>query len=434
MNTDFFDEYADAAKKIHASPRFRNDTLRKIRYQAALQNDTAAPDVQEEFIADDDFDIVVSNTDSMPQKSRRSSPKQRFRSLLGVAASVALIGGMAAFLYHKASSDELQKPAENGTVSTTSSAMEDKDHNVPLSPSAELVLAYQQNKGGIATLFTTMENGVIHDLYQALNPPHLGVDMYLCEACSTLNSNRDAYERLTGEMLDIESDLCLSGDVAIYDVLTSSDGTLQILIANGTDEEINISSGYKISNAKTGVPIIGGSLAGKNADLEMQPHSTTAFTIADMTDSLTKGVGYCVTVFDGGYRLSSADSGVREFTFVYYGNEKERDLAENILIAQGDEPFQFDFSMNDEALMNQPSLADVQAHLQTHHNVEELMKDYEPVYTFSSKLWGFSPYQTEVGPTTRRIWILKDGDLAYIEDLNGEYHLITPDVLGQAIE
>lgn len=424
---DMIGEYADAAKRIHASSRFRSETLRKIRLQAASQQDTAQPDVQEDFSADDAFDITVSNTDSAPTKIKKSSQKQRFRSLLGVAASIALVGGTAAFLYRKASSDDLKNPAESGSVSTTSAAMQDTDNSIPLSPSADPVLSYQQKKRDIVKFFSELESGILSDIYSALNPPSLHSAETLDDAKLTLTRNRSGYMSLAARMDELETALCSCGDVAIYDVRSNTDGTVQMYIANGTDEDVTISRGYKISNAKTGVPCSSGSVRVKSADTKIPSHTTATFDL-EGCEPFEEGVGYCVTIFDGGYRLSTADSGVREFTFVYYGDDKAQNMVKAIMDMQESDPFAYDFSVNTEAIAKQPSLADVQAYLQTHHNVEKFLEDYEPVYTFSSQLWGFSPYQTEIGPTTRRIWILESNNHSYIEDLNGEYHLIQPGI------
>lgn len=426
---DLLSEYAESAKKIRASQRFRAETLRKIRYQAAMHPETqrAAAHRFEETPDTDDF--TVTNSPTAPKSHRRSSVRQKIRSLASIAASLALIGGMGLFLYRKASATKPDAPGstpDSSDIVTTSQVGAASDVTKNHDEITALLHAYQKARANCMTLATNIRYNLIEPLTLSMNPPNQNTQAILDNSTEYLNKAAAEYRASLEPIQAVEEKLRQCQDVVIYDVYVNSDSSVTILLANGTDSEISVSRGCSVTFENSTAPISDQPLSLEKSGLKLPPNSTQSLLLSGFTPgTFTVNTKYRLTLVNVGYRAGAEDPGTREFVFTHTAEAQTEEYTKAISEKLESEPFDYGFSENLHA--EKATLDDVQAYLQKHHNIKGFIKDYEPTYTFSSNLWSFSPYQSEIGDCVRRIWILEADTVSFVEELDGKYHLIQPD-------
>ena len=173
---DAISEYAETAKKIHASQSFRADTLRKIRIAAAKQPEIP---IQSHPIDDDFFAADFSsdsNTQAITSKqlstAKSASPKVRLHSFLVTAAAFAMVVGVGLFLYNRAKQEQAQVHSPR-TANSSSSAFSDRSsaeiHSIS-QHNQELLAQYRAANQHLSILVSQAQE-VFQRMTVKMNPP-----------------------------------------------------------------------------------------------------------------------------------------------------------------------------------------------------------------------------------------------------------------------
>lgn len=427
---DYLSDYVEEAKQIRASQKFRAETLRKIRISAASQTEN----LSEQHPAQDDdpfasWSMNPNPSAAKPEQNRNLSEKhdsgaKRLRSFLTTAAAFAIVGGTGFILYHRAVNNN---PAFHLSENSDSSSAVNTD-------TEQLVKSYQdcnlQLSGYLASA-----NEIFSQMSICMNPPTPDTKQVFESYVSSLRTTCDTAKPVIKKRDDIQNQLCTANDVTLFDAYFDDDGTLIVLIANGTDKTLTLSEGCSLTDSETNRPV-GNSSFGLSKDCTtIQPHSSVKLLIPNRGDSMMLGQDYIFTLFNCGYRRDGSDSGTRNLQF--QAVDAGRNFTEELMDALLSDQYRFTYTGD----IPQPPLAVVEDILNkggSHSALKDTFSQYQPMYTYYSDYWTFSPQLDSddfLESGTRNVWILNDTSNEYFAEQlsDGEYHIYHRDPFYRSI-
>ncbi len=406
---DVLAEYADAAKSIHASQRFRAETLRKIRMADAMQPRQESKQTRAE--EDEPAVLVQTKQPAKPISHAESSKKARLQSFLATAAAFVLVSGTAVMLYQKAKEQQSVTPSPNSTASSAAS------NAAAPSYAKSLLEDYQSTRSQLANQFAQAEP-LFNRLFAAMNPPTPESMEVLTATETALSPMQQSYLQLESQRQKQVDALCQADDVILYDAVYHADGKLELCIANGTDETITVSRGCSLVEVSKNQPISGKIPSLDRNGTELMPHSVGMLTMEGISQNLSAEKQYCLTLFNCGFRYDGTDGGSR--SIVFSAVDSGQNLPEMMLASETWR----NYSLETNKPTSHPQL-EVLEKLNAKERIQAL-QECIPAYRFTSEVCTFSPQIRTSGTLDnglREIWYLTDDGTAFAECLNGEeYH------------
>lgn len=396
---DILSEYAESARKIRASQRFRNDTLAKIRLQ------TADAGIAKNASISNDFDDIKPR-DGM-QNQTPITKTSYLRRFVSVAAAVVIVCGTAVILYNKAAAEYADSSRSNAETAFTGNE----------SQVSSLISRYQACNEDVSEIYSMAETQFAQ-VTRLMNPPQETVTAEALENLwTTFLARRKSFDEVMQRQSEIKEKLCFCGDVVICDVQQTSADTLLVTMINGTDSDITVSGILSLINADTKIPIDIDSNIFLETNPQLPANSSSAFPINDVKENLVSGTTYQFSLNNFKYHANTENSGKRTLTFTY--NQPSA-----VLRALFSDDTDYTYTLNCNSNEKRPKYADYDAYVQSHDTIGGFFEDYVPAYTFESNLWSFSPQQNGIDEITRKIWIFDDNDAFFAECLNGTFSLI----------